>query len=194
MIARPPRNGRTDHQTRARGAAAGVERVERAPAAAYPVGGSVPLTLRRLGYRIAYRCLQVFWFVVRPPKQGVKCLVTCRDRILLVRHTYGSRAWDIPGGAIKRGEAPLAAAGREMVEELGLRGVEWIGIGEIRGRVNHRRDTIHCFRAEICEPALTIDRGELATADWFARSAMPDDLAPYVGSVIARAPALDPGR
>jgi 8-oxo-dGTP pyrophosphatase MutT (NUDIX family) len=150
----------------------------------------VTLTLRRLGYRIAYRVLQVFWFAARPRKEGVKCLVTCRDRVLLVRHTYGNRAWDVPGGAIKRGEQPLAAARREMGEELGLGGADWTGIGEIRGNVNHRRDRIHCFRAELCEPPLTVDRGELAAVDWFARSALPDDLAPYVGSVIARAPAI----
>jgi 8-oxo-dGTP pyrophosphatase MutT (NUDIX family) len=150
----------------------------------------VTLTLRRLGYRIAYRLLQVFWFVARPRKHGVKCLVTCRDRVLLVRHTYGNRAWDVPGGALKRHEAPAAAAHREMHEELGLNGVAWTGIGEVHGTVNRRRDTIHCFRAELCEPALTIDRGELAAVDWFARSALPEDLAPYVGSVIARAPAI----
>ena len=150
---------------------------------------TVTLTLRRLGYRLAYRVLQVFWFVRRPPKAGVKCLVTCRDRVLLVRHTYGSRAWDVPGGAIKRGEPPLAAARREMGEELGLAGAEWIAIGEVRGNVDHRRDTIHCYRVEMCEPALTVDRGELAEVDWFARDALPEDLAPYVGSVIARAPA-----
>jgi 8-oxo-dGTP pyrophosphatase MutT (NUDIX family) len=151
----------------------------------------VTLTLRRLGYRIAYRLLQVFWFVARPRKKGVKCLITCRDRVLLVRHTYCARSWDIPGGAIKRREAPLAAARREMGEELGLGGVTWTEIGEITGSVHHRRDTIHCFRAEMCEPSLTVDRGELATVDWFARSALPEDLAPYVGSVIARAPAID---
>jgi ADP-ribose pyrophosphatase YjhB (NUDIX family) len=150
----------------------------------------VTLTLRRLGYRIAYRLLQVFWFVARPRKHGVKCLVTCRDRVLLVRHTYGNRAWDVPGGALKRHEAPAAAAHREMREELGLNGVAWTEIGEVHGTVNRRRDTIHCFRAELCEPALTIDRGELAAVDWFARSALPEDLAPYVGSVIARASAV----
>jgi 8-oxo-dGTP pyrophosphatase MutT (NUDIX family) len=150
----------------------------------------VTLTLRRFGYRIAYRVLQVFWFVARPTKEGVKCVVTCRDRVLLVRHTYGSRAWDVPGGAIKRGEPPLAAARREMDEELGLGGAEWVGIGEIRGNVDHRRDRIHCFRVEMCEPSLAVDRGELAVVDWFARDALPDDLAPYVGSVIARAPEL----
>lgn len=148
------------------------------------------LTLRRLCYRLAYRLLQAFWFVVRPHKRGVKCLVTCRGRVLLVRHTYGNSAWDVPGGAIKRGEAPLTAAQREMEEELGLDEVEWADIGQVQGNVDHRRDTIHCFRAEICEPALTIDHGELATVQWFDRSRLPADLAPYVGSVIARAPAV----
>jgi 8-oxo-dGTP pyrophosphatase MutT (NUDIX family) len=151
---------------------------------------TVTLTLRRLGYRIAYRVLQLFWFTARPRKQGVKCLLTCRDRVLLVRHTYGNRAWDIPGGALKRHEAPAAAAHREMREELGLQGVDWTGIGVVRGNVHRRRDTIHCFRAEVCEPALKIDRGELAVADWFARDALPEELGPYVGSVIARAPAI----
>ncbi len=148
------------------------------------------LLLRRSGYRVAYRVLQVFWFVARPRKEGVKCLLTCRDRVLLVRHTYGNRAWDIPGGALKRNEPPLSGAQREMGEELGLGGADWTSIGEIRGRVNRRRDVIHCFRAELCEPELTVDRVELAAVDWFARSALPDDLAPYVGSVIARAPAI----
>ncbi len=150
----------------------------------------VTLTLRRLGYRAAYRVLQVFWFLARPRKRGVKCLLTCRDRVLLVRHTYGSRAWDIPGGAMKRRESPLSAARREMSEELGLDGVDWAAIGELRGNVDHRRDTIQCFRAEMCDPDLTLDRGELAVAEWFARDGLPDDLAPYVGSVIARAPAI----
>jgi hypothetical protein len=77
-----------------------------------------------------------------------------------------------------------------MGEELGLSAAEWVEIGEVRGNVNHRRDTIHCFRSEICEPSLTVDPGELAQVDWFARDALPDDLAPYVGSVIARAPAI----
>jgi 8-oxo-dGTP pyrophosphatase MutT (NUDIX family) len=152
----------------------------------------VLVTLRRLGFRIVYRLLQVYWLAARPRKQGVKCLVTCRDRVLLVRHTDGNRAWDVPGGAMKRREAPVAAARREMSEELGLGGADWTQIGELRGTVSHRRDTIHCFRAELCEPSLTIDRGELAAVDWFARGALPDELGPYVGSVIARAPVLAP--
>ena len=152
---------------------------------------SVPLTLRRLGYRLAYRGLQVFWFLARPTKRGVKCVVTDRDRVLLVRHTYGRRSWDIPGGSIKRRESPLSAARREMSEELGLDGAEWTEIGELRGRVDHRHDTIHCFRVELSAPTLTIDPGELAAARWFSRDELPADLGPYVGEIITRAPTIN---
>ncbi len=137
--------------------------------------------LRRLGYRGAYRGLQVLWFFWRPRKQGVKCLVTAEDRVLLVRHTYGRRSWDIPGGAVKRGEPPHVTARREMDEELGLGSADWVKFGEIEGRIDHRRDKIHCFRADLdATPQLTLDRGELDVARWFDRAQLPADLSPYV--------------
>ncbi|MBQ1042754.1 NUDIX hydrolase [Micromonospora sp. C72] len=40
--------------------------------------------------------------------------------MMLVRPTYKSH-WDIPGGYVEEGESPLAACGREVYEELGLR-------------------------------------------------------------------------
>ncbi len=124
---------------------------------------AMPLSIRarRLGYRIAFRLLQVLWFVWRPRKSGVKCLITSGGRILLVRHTYGARAWDLPGGAMKRGEPALEAARREMEEELGLGDAAWRAAGELRGSDSFRHDVIHCFRAELPEPALRPDPVEL---------------------------------
>lgn len=43
-----------------------------------------------------------------------------QERMMLVRPTYKSH-WDIPGGYVEEGESPLAACGREVYEELGLR-------------------------------------------------------------------------
>ena len=149
------------------------------------------LTAQRVGYRVAYRVLQVVWFVTRPNKHGVKCVVTDHDRVLLVRHTYGAPVWDLPGGSIKRRESPLSAARREMNEELGLADTDWRDIGELQGRMDHRRDTIHCFRAELSEPTLRIDPVELAAASWFDRGRLPPDLGAYVDEIMARAPATD---
>lgn len=144
-----------------------------------------PVPVRRLVYRVGYRVLQVAWFVWRPAKTGVKCLVTADDQILLVRHTYGRRRWDVPGGSVKRGEPPLEAARREMAEELGLGGADWIRIGEIRGKMDHRRDTIHCFWAEVeAGTTLTLDRGEIDAAAWFARTDLPADRSPYVIPIV----------
>jgi argininosuccinate lyase len=148
----------------------------------------LPVAARRLAYRAAFRVLQLSWLLRRPSKLGVKCRLTHQGRILLVRHTYGHRAWDLPGGAIKRNEAPRAAAQREMLEELGVTSDQWTQAGSVRGVVNHRRDTIYCFDAELASPAITIHEGELATASWFDRGSLPPNLGPYVAPMLALTP------
>ena len=96
------------------------------------------VTLKRLAYRLAFRVLQVRWALARPVTEGVKCLVCDGERVLLVRHTYGPRAWDLPGGRGRRGEDPLATARREMEEELGLGDARWTARGTLRGRTYGR--------------------------------------------------------
>jgi 8-oxo-dGTP pyrophosphatase MutT (NUDIX family) len=148
----------------------------------------VPAALRRPLYRVGYRVLQAFWFLARPRLRGVKCLITDVDCVLLVRHTYGPRWWDIPGGRIGRGEAPAHAAAREMAEELGVHAGAggWEPIGELDMSFMRRRDTLHCFRLELPSPELRIDRGELELARWFARAELPYDMAPWVLPILAR--------
>jgi 8-oxo-dGTP pyrophosphatase MutT (NUDIX family) len=135
--------------------------------------GDLPVPLRRLGYRSAYAALRVYWFLFRPTMNGVKCVLTDGDQVLLVRHTYGSRAWDLPGGSVKNGEPEVGAAQREMYEELGVSVDSWRLLGEIEVRIDHRKDHIHCFQAELPSPELDIDRGELNDAGWFRRTELP---------------------
>jgi len=52
----------------------------------------------------------------------IGCRVLAFDaqgRVLLVRHSYGSGRWMLPGGGVARREDPLAAALRELHEEVG---------------------------------------------------------------------------
>ena len=56
------------------------------------------------------------------PAKRVGAGLVSRDeegRVLLVQPTY-KPSWEIPGGNVEAGESPAAAAGREIVEELGI--------------------------------------------------------------------------
>ena len=143
--------------------------------------------MRRLGYRFAYAGLRLYWLLIRPELRGVKCVLTDGERVLLVRHTYGHRGWDLPGGSVKRGEAPEAAARREMNEELGLSIDNWQPLGEFALTIDHHRDTVNCFQAELADPVLTLDLGELAAASWFPRQALPGDLGRYARGILKQA-------
>ena len=144
-----------------------------------------PVPIRRLGFRVAHRLLRVWWFARRPRQNGVKCVLTDGDNVLLVRHTYGRSVWDLPGGGIKRDEPPLDAARREIEEELGVRLEGWRDLGTVGLTEYHRHDTIHCFQADLNGKPLTIDRGELDTAEWFSRRQLPRDVGRYVNRIIA---------
>jgi len=135
----------------------------------------------------------VFWLFRRPATNGVKCVVSDGDRILLVRHTYGNRDWDLPGGGIKRDEQPLVAVQREMLEELGIERAEWSKLGEVKKHVNHRRDTVHCFRAELSSTAVELNLAELSAAEWFHLDRLPRRLAPYVAPVLVHLPQAPAG-
>lgn len=149
---------------------------------------SLPIRLRRLGYRVAYAGLRTYWFIRRPKVSGVKCVLTDGDEVLLVRHTYGPRVWDLPGGAIKRGETPERAARREMNEELGVLIDDWRALGAVAVTVDHREDHVHCFQAESPSRELTVDFAEIARANWFRRDRLPGQLGRYALRILARAP------
>jgi 8-oxo-dGTP pyrophosphatase MutT (NUDIX family) len=162
-------------------------RVKRDAARPYAGYVQLPVPLRRLAYRCAYAVLAVYRIIFRPSLSGVKCAFTDADKILLVRHTYGPREWELPGGNMKRREAPAAAASREMHEELGFEVSQWLDRGEVPVTLLGSRGTVHWFRAELHNPEITLDPGEIATARWFVRGELPPNLGPLVGPVLRRA-------
>ncbi|HTP22836.1 MAG TPA: NUDIX hydrolase [Solirubrobacteraceae bacterium] len=148
---------------------------------------TVPLQVRRAAIRCAYVGLRVYWFVARPKVVGVKCVVMHDDQVLLVRHTYGHRGWDIPGGTVRRREVPIDAARREMQEELGRRIEDWQDLGVLYITTNHHRDNLHMFKTRIADRHVDIDLTELAEASWFRRDELPPDTGRFVGKILARA-------
>jgi 8-oxo-dGTP pyrophosphatase MutT (NUDIX family) len=154
----------------------------------------LPVPVRRVAYRAAYRGLRTYWFIRRPELHGVKCAVIDHDRVLLVRHTYGPRHWDLPGGTMRRGEPPINAARREMAEELGIAVEDWQAVGELRVTAFRKRDVLHCFQAELSGRTISIDLGELAVSGWFDRRSLPHDLGPFVEPILALMSSVCPPR
>jgi 8-oxo-dGTP pyrophosphatase MutT (NUDIX family) len=145
----------------------------------------VIVALKRLGYRVAYHVLCVYWAIVRPPHRGVKCVATHEDRVLLVRHTYGRRRqWDFPGGGIKRGEDPVVSARREFDEELGVDVAGWSLLGERSEVIDHKRDRLFFFTAVLPTADVTRDPVEIAEVRWFPRDALPPVRAHWVSALL----------
>jgi 8-oxo-dGTP pyrophosphatase MutT (NUDIX family) len=147
----------------------------------------IPVAVRRAALRGAYTGLRVYWFLAHPEVEGVKCVLTRGEQVLLVRHTYGDRGWDLPGGRARRDEPPVRTATREMHEELGVLIDKWAPLGEVVGTVDHRRDRMQCFQAELRDGRLRIDLGELAAVQWFPRRQLPDRVCHYVREILGRA-------
>ena len=141
-------------------------------------------------YRVAYQLARVYWFVARPKKSGVKCLITRGDEVLLVRHTYGNRReWELPGGAIKRRELPLDAARRETLEELGLSISDWSALGDFFAKYEHRKDTMYCFHAVVGDVTPAADRIEIAQVRWFPAAALPTYTGRFVRRILSMSEA-----
>jgi len=107
---------------------------------------------------------------------GSMCFIEREDgQLLLVRQSY-RRRWGVPGGLLKRGEDPAAAARREVLEEVG---VDVVLSGEPAVAVDaqaRRVDVV--FRARLA-PGQAADRArpcspEIVEAGWFPADDLPE--------------------
>jgi 8-oxo-dGTP pyrophosphatase MutT (NUDIX family) len=145
-------------------------------------------SLMPLAYRLRRRVLALLGWRTR----GVKLIVTdAAGRVLLVRHAYGrSDLYMLPGGGIARGEAPAAAAARELREETGCRARDVTLFAAYESRTEGRRDTVFLFTARSDDPPVP-DGRELLEARFVAADALPDATSPATRRRIAAWRARD---
>jgi 8-oxo-dGTP pyrophosphatase MutT (NUDIX family) len=129
----------------------------------------------RLGYRAIYRLSRLWWRVRRPRHQGALVAIWVGERLLLLRQSYQPLA-AFPGGGVRAGEDPAAAARRELGEELRLRPEP----GDLRPVFtttqlwDGRLDTVAFFEWHLdTEPDLVPDHREILTAAFVAPDQMP---------------------
>ena len=110
-------------------------------------------------------------------------------RILLVRHTYGPRNWELPGGLSLAGEDPASTARRELLEETGLD----LEAGQLAGlyfEAAHRFGPFLHVTYRLAPPgrlAPTASSGEVDAVDLFATDALPRPLSDFTALRIEHA-------
>jgi 8-oxo-dGTP pyrophosphatase MutT (NUDIX family) len=137
----------------------------------------IPPPLHRVLLISAHRLRLVWWRVSKPVLHG--CRVLAFDgagRVLLVRHSYGSGRWLLPGGGIARGEAPLAAALRELLEETGCELAEARELVVIEEPLSGATNRVHVI-CGVTRDRPQADGREIVAAEFFAPDALPPNLA-----------------
>lgn len=144
----------------------------------------IPRPLHIAALRIAHSIRAVWWSMSSGVTVGCRVLVLDQaERVLLIRHSYGSQRWMMPGGGLKRGEDVLEAAQREVHEEVGitLSPVFELGISDepLGGGRNH----IHMI-AGWTEDTPVPDGREVREARFFAAHDLPDYIAARIAGRI----------
>ncbi|HEX8282585.1 MAG TPA: NUDIX domain-containing protein [Pyrinomonadaceae bacterium] len=133
---------------------------------------------------LLYPLLRLYWFVLRPDVLGVRCLVECEGRVLLIRNPYGAMKWDLPGGGVRRGERPEDAARREVREEVGVSLAELRPLGRYTGTEFYDRDTVVSYFGRAESAALKPRRAEVYDEGWFEWGRLPEPLSREAARVI----------
>lgn len=140
----------------------------------------------RLALRLGFRLARFWWGVTHPSHEGAAVAIYVGSALLLVRPSYRV-GWHLPGGGIKHGETPEAAARRELAEEIGLAAPTLTPAGFANGMWDGRRDRVYFFELRLMEaPQLHLDNREIVAArliepSELVRLDLTGPLAAYLG-------------
>jgi 8-oxo-dGTP diphosphatase len=118
----------------------------------------------RTAFRVGFPLARTWWRLSRPCHEGALVAVYVGRGLLLVRPSY-RQGWNLPGGGVRRGEAPEAAARRELLEETGLVAPPLLPACVVRGDWDGRRERVHFFELRLDRlPELKLDNREIIAA------------------------------
>lgn len=117
-------------------------------------------------YKLTYAGAIVFSFVFRPAVRGVNVAIWRKGELLLVINSY-RKVYTLPGGYVKSGENPKAAAVRELEEEIGLRPYpnQLKHVRQCTFTADYKRETVDIFDMTLDKNAyIAIDNREVVWA------------------------------
>lgn len=143
------------------------------------------MKLKRLFYKFTMPLQRIYWLIFSPKTYGVKTLIECNGKFLMIRNSYGKKHWTFPGGGKKKDETPEAGAKRETREEVGIFLENLIYLGTYFSRRQYKKDTVYCFYSKIDNDLFQIDNDEVEEANWFAPKEIPEFHSVAVKDILA---------
>jgi ADP-ribose pyrophosphatase YjhB (NUDIX family) len=136
----------------------------------------LPASLHRALFPLAHALRHRWRLWRKTPIAGVSVIVTnLGGDVLLLKHSYGPAVWSLPGGGLGRGEEPLAAARREVREELGVDLARLEPVGTLEEVLSGSPHTAHIFTG-VCDRQPQPDRREVTEARFFPSHSLPEPL------------------
>jgi len=134
----------------------------------------LPAPVHVAGLRIAHAVRLRWWRLAGRAVRGCRVLVLNDEgRVLLIRHSYGSGHWMLPGGGLSAGEDPIAGARRELREEVGMALRDAIQLGRTDDPLSvHETHLVAGWSADQPVP----DRREIVAAGFFSVEDLPAPL------------------
>ena len=144
----------------------------------------IPPSLHRAGLRLAHAVRKRWWRLAKVQLNGCRVLAFDQGgRLLMIRHSYGSGNWMLPGGGIARREAPLVAARRELAEETGCILRDALVHAVLEEQLYGTTNRVHLIAGR-AEGLPRPDGREIIELGFFGRNALPVPLSPAVASQI----------
>jgi len=142
----------------------------------------LPAGVHIAALRIAHAVRVHWWRISRCAVRGCRVLVLDRaGRVLLIRHSYGSGDWMLPGGGLGRREDPVGGACREAQEETGCRLDPAVSLGRTDDPVSASETHLVAGWTDDVPRA---DGREIVAAQFFALDALPRPLAPRLAATL----------
>lgn len=143
----------------------------------------LPAGLHIAGLRVAHAVRLRWWKLAGSRVRGCRVLVfDAEERVLLIRHSYGSGHWMLPGGGLAPREDPEAGAMREVHEETCLT----LGATHLVGRTDDplsQHETWLVAGWTMDQPLP--DGREVLEAAFFAHDDLPAPVAPRLAENLA---------
>lgn len=108
---------------------------------------------------------------------GARALVIKDHQVLLVKHTY-TPGWCTIGGGVNKGESPVEAVQRELIEEAGIQCQTPPKLFNVYYNTYEKRDDYIVFYiVEKFKPVPRPTSDEIADIQWFSLDNLPFDIS-----------------